>query len=271
MPADDRRQQAGWPKGGDYCPHLALVTGALEPAWQTLDAEHADYDRWHGVGRYQEEWSRQMHSWYWREHLRLWPHIRGRATTTGLMAAHTAIWRRQGYSRTQIEAALGYRPNGAPKSLWRRAGDYQDWLASADFLERQADYQLGDIDGLRLIAWHEELYAGSVDPSIPTGGLRLETGLPVVDPSAPDAADQARRWVRRRWRTPRVIALDGWGRVPFGLPEPFSEAILYDEFDRQKVAQAAERLARCLPRNRPEQDQLSPPAPDEPWLAGGPT
>ena len=160
------------------------------------------------------------------------------------MAARVAIWRR-GYSRAQIEAALGYSSGDAPKALWRRAADYADFLeevaGGGDQIALQAEYQQGDLDGPGLVAMLEELYAASVDPSIPSP-IRIDTGAPVVDPSAPDAADQARRLVRRRWRTPRVVTLAEWDRAKFGLPEPFSEALLYRELDRRRVAQADQEL-----------------------------
>ena len=169
-----------------------------------------------------------------------------------LSGSRAAVWQRDGYSQVQIAEALRYRKDGAPKSLWRRAGDYADWLEQADHVERQADLQWSDLDAFDLVAWFELLYASSVDPSIDTGGLRFDTGTPVVDPSAPDAAEQARRWVRRKWRTPRVVTMDEWAQAPFGLPERLSEAILYSPVERQRVERAEQALrgAGALPRPR---------------------
>lgn len=247
MRTDLRGEPTPGLKGGGYGPELALITGALDPAWRHLAPEHPAYGRWYGAWRLQEEWTPETHYWVWSAFLADWPRESGRATSTGLAASRAAVWQRDGYSQVQIAEALRYRKDGAPKSLWRRAGDYADWLEQADHVERQADLQWSDLDAFDLVAWFELLYASSVDPSIDTGGLRFDTGTPVVDPSAPDAAEQARRWVRRKWRTPRVVTMDEWAQAPFGLPERLSEAILYSPVERQRVERAEQALRAQAP------------------------
>jgi hypothetical protein len=229
----------------DNCPDLASITGSLDwRAWRSVHAGSDDYERWRGAWDLQDGWDGRTHDWYWRNHLRDWPRPDHRITGVGLKAARVAVWLRKGYSRVQCEDALGYGRDGAPKSLWERARDYGDWIwEKADFLEIQAILQPEDeLDSRALLAWHEALYASTVDPTVPTGGIEFSIG----DDSF-ESVEEARRWVRHRWRTPRVVTLAEREERPWGLPDPYSGALLYSDHERRLMKEAAGRIESEVP------------------------
>lgn len=205
----------------DSYPTLALLTGALDPSvWQEVEPTAADYMRWHGARVRQADWGAQTHSWYWSEHLCLWPRTAHRAQGTGLAASYAARWLRDGYSQGQIARALGYaHTRNAPKSLWLRAADYRDWL------DREAPTIR--TNGLGAVVVLEDGYAD---------GARRQW------PDDPDAEDRARRYVRERWRTPRVVTVDEWEATKFGMPEPFSEQLISASPGLDQIGRAEEAL-----------------------------
>lgn len=230
---------------------LTLVVGALDPIWQVLQPEHPCYAMFEWAHRWQESWGPNQHASYWSVHLRQFPRVAAKPSRTGLMASRAAFWLRDGYSQSQIATALGYGVGRAPKALWPRAKDYADWLENADVLVRQIKFQ-ENLNGLELVAFHEQLVAVGVEVAggrlrPEEAGLHVTTDPPMVDPDSENAAEEARRAVRRRWRTPRVVTTAEKALAPFGLPEPFSEGLLYTEVDRNHVAGAERALHQETP------------------------
>lgn len=201
---------------GEYCQEpLALITGAPDFHWQKLTPEHPRYQMFVGPFLLQEEWDWRTHAYFWETHIEEWPRKAHKLSSTGLKARHAALWIRAGYSKVQIEAALGYSRDGAPRSLWDRADDYADWLRRQPMLRPEGH---GAVQRL------EDAFAAGVDPA------------------APGAAEQARRYVRRHYRAPRVVSFAEWTTSPFGFPEYISTRALYGEPEAKLIERAETEL-----------------------------
>jgi hypothetical protein len=229
-------------------PDLALITGSLDYlVWQQLTLGDKRYPMFRWALMWQDEWSSGEHLTFWQTHLPEWPRVRAKPSSTGLMARPAAIWMREGYSRSQIAQALGYKPGNAPKALWRRAKDYRDWLRKQPVMRP---------DGLGAVEALEDAHAAGVEIQ---AGRRKPEGLsfytlsdpPIVDLEAPDAAEQARRWVRHRFRSPRVVTLREWEESPFGWPESISTRLLYSQGEVERIMRAERELKAQRPYHRP--------------------
>lgn len=53
--------------------------------------------------------------------------------------------------------------------------------------------------------------------------------------------------MRHRWRTPRVVTLAEREEQPWGLPDPYSEALLYPEHEHRLMTEAAARIESQAP------------------------
>jgi hypothetical protein len=94
-------------------------------------------------------------------------------------------------------------------------------------------------DGIEAVAELEDWFA--LGAEIQAG--RVEPGdHPYVLSTVTNDPEEARRYVRRRWRTPRVVTVEEWGCDPFGWPEPISTQLLYGDLDLQLIERAEQRL-----------------------------
>ena len=218
-----------------WTPDLAIITGVLDPVWQTLRLGHPTYKRFRWALMWQEHWDYGEHLTYWQTHLDDWPLKPVKPSSTGLKARHVALWQRAGYSQVQIEEALCYGRGNAPKALWRRARDYSDWL-------RESAPKVRPETGSK--PWPSWRRCSPAELRSRPGGRSRNRMC-----SAPRRMiqDEARRYVRRRWRTPRVVTVSEWERGSFGWPEPISEALLYGEVDLQLIQRAQQRLLEQVP------------------------
>lgn len=228
-----------------WTPPLALLTSIPDPpgegcsTWQQLTIDHSRYKPFRYALMWQDDWDYVEHLTWWQTHLELWPRVSAKPSRIGFLVRHAAFWLRAGYSQKQVGLALGYKPGNAPKSLWRHATEYRDWL------ERSAPKVRPD--SLEAVAALEDMMATGVE--VRSGRQSAEPYVlstqTFADPNA------ARRYVRRRWRTPRVVTVGEWHREPFGWPaEDISVGLLYGEFDLRVIERAEQRLAEVEPYHR---------------------
>lgn len=215
---------------------LFLVTGALDHVWQPLDDSDDRYALFLYAFEMQEAWDWREHSAYWSTHIGWWPRVANRGTRTGVIARAAATWLRAGYSHAQIEQALEYARDAAPRTLWTLAHSYADWLREeAPFLK---------VGGPAAVEALEEAFVRGAGIQ---AGKAPPADLPYIltdDPSLPGDVEGIRGWVRRRWRTPRVVDTD---TVKFGMPEPYSTGLLYSEIDTARIERAEVQLVAQPP------------------------
>lgn len=186
-------------------PVLRLVVGVFDHPWRELrPTDGRVYELFLGAHRFQRGWSAAEHAWFFESTLAQWPLRRGKRTNAGLVAEHAARWLSAGFTRAEVERALGEAD--LPRDLWRLADDARDWLASRPHAQRAG------IGGTCVL---ENALAGEHERR---GDL-------------PRAA-AAREHFRRTQRTPRVITADEAAASPFaqppGHPEHISESVLRD-------------------------------------------
>jgi len=237
------------PTTGDL-PTLELITGVLDPIWKPVAPGDDDYMRWFGAWNLQHGWDFNNHEWYWSQHLSLWPRKPGAPSHTGLFAPHAGRWLRRGYSKRQIAVALGYARTGdVTVSLWRLAEDYRDFLerkqgAMPPFLqvdgpESAAIVERGYVEGVRVAR-------GEIRPEDAPDNLYILSNR--VDPSEADAEERIRRFARMTFRSPRIVSTEEWADGDrFGMPEPFSVALLYSDYDKERLARAVAELEAKQP------------------------
>jgi hypothetical protein len=226
------------PTHDPWTPDLAVVTSTLDPVFQTLSFGHERYPAFRMALTYQDEWDFIEHLGFWQTHLPLWPLRPVKLPTTGLKARRAAVWLREGYSQSQIARALGYKPGNEPNRLWILARDYLDWLRGASKIRPTSLDAVAELE--EMYAEGAEIAAGRKPPS--------ERPYALKDPQPTDA-EEARRFVRRKWRCPRVVTVDEWEREPYGWPKPISERLVYGEVDLGLIERAEQRLREQTPHH----------------------